>query len=625
MPWTKLQFAPGIVKDTTRYANAGGWYDGNFVRFRQGLPEMWKGWIKMDSSFEFMGICRSLHRHDDLSSFTWLSSGTSDRFYMSSDSVNYDVTPYSRVQALGANPLATTNASSLITVTDTAHGQTVGNYVVLTGATSVGGILNTQINSIEFAIVTVVNDNSYTIDTGVTASSTTSGGGAGITASYIYDAGSADQVYGGGWGTLTWGEEEWGGDSALAIGERMGIWSQDNWGEDLVANPQGGPIFYWDASSPTARMVDILDLVGADGNAPTSCEFILVSHRDRHLLAFGATEFGTGNGSPLLVRWCDQEDITSWNEADTAGTAGSMPLSSGSKLISAIQAQSEIIVWSDTAIFSMSYIGAPYIYSSELIENRSDIVGLKACTAFGSTVYWFGRSGIYMYTGRVTRIDCPIWDYIFNRINWEQATKIVACTNRQYNEVMFFYPSTDGVEIDSMFSLNVEDNTWSTAALPRTAWLDMDAFNNPVGASPDGYHYVHESGASDGSTAPESAIDAYIESSPFELSSEGAFDRGDRFMFIRRILPDVTFRNYGTSTPSMNIVLKMMDKPGGGFEDTSSSQVSRSVTLPVEEFTDDLHVRIRGRALVLRAESSIIDTQWRLGVPRIDVRPDGQR
>jgi hypothetical protein len=622
LPWTQLKFKAGVVKDATRYAASGTWYDSNLVRFRMGLAEMWGGWVQ-NSEFIFSGICRSLNRWADLNGFSWVGVGTSNRFYVVSDDVEYDVTPIASSGVINNNPFATTNGSPIVTVTDTAHGQFPGNVVIFSGGSVVAGL---DLDA-EFIITAYVDDDNYTITATSNANATTTGGGAAVTATYLYDPGSDNAISGGGWGSLTWGEEEWGGDPALGTEDHLGIWSQDNWGEDLVANPQLGPIFYWDATSPSARMVDILDLVGADGNAPTNARFILVSHVDRHLLAFGASEFSTNNPAPMSVRWCDQEDITNWDEASTTGTAGSLPLSQGSRLISAIAAQNEIIVWSDAALYSMQYIGAPYIYSSEIIERRSDILGLKACTVFGSIVLWMGRSGIYSYSGRVEKLDCPVWDYIQGRMNWSQAEKVVASTNRQFGEVIFFYPSTDGLEIDSYFTVNLEQGAWAVGALVRTAWLDMNTDNNPLAAGTDGYLYIHEVGSDDGSVTPAVALDAWIESAPIEMSSEGSFDKGDKFAFIRRILPDVTFRDYsnGVNTPTMNLVLKMMDKPGGGFISSSSSQVVRTAIIPVEEFTDDCHVRLRGRAMVLRAESSALGTQWRLGVPRIDVRTDGQR
>lgn len=627
MPWTKLKFAPGVNKETTRYSADGTWFDSNLVRFREGFPEMWGGWVQAYPSITFTGKCRSLHRFSDLSSFQWLGVGTNTRFYVYSDDLSYDVTPLVDHATLANNPFTTVNLSTTVTVHQVAHGKLPGDYVIFGGSTAVGGIPTGDIN-IEHLITGYVGPDDYQVVMAHAATSSTTGGGAAVTVDYILAAGSEDQITGGGWGTDGWGEDPWGGDPALGSANTMGIWTQDNWGEDLVANAAKGGIYYWDATNPANRMLNILDLASADGNAPAYSEFILVSHKDRHLLAFGASEFGGGGAvAAMSFRWCDQEDILNWNEADLAGTAGSLPLSRGSRFISAIATQQEIVAWTDQAMYAIHYLGAPLIYGADLITDFSDILGLKAAAIFDSTVFWMGRSGFYSYSGRVEKMPCAVWDYVSNRLNYAQANKVYASTNRIHNELIWYYPSINGSENDSYVAFNMKDNVWTIGSLVRTAWLDLDTLNNPIGAYTDGHLYLHESGADDGSTMPVTPLPAYIESAPLELSSEGSFDKGDKFMFIRRILPDVTFRDYsdGVNTPKVNFNLKMMDKPGDGFGQTTSGQASRSVTIPVEEFTDELQVRIRGRSLSLRIDGSTVGTKWRLGTPRIDVRTDGQR
>ena len=335
----------------------------------------------------------------------------------------------------------------------------------------------------------------------------------------------------------------------------------------------------------------------------------------------------------MTFRWCNQEAITNWNEADLTGTAGSLPLSNGSKFISGIATAREIIVWTDQAMYSVQYVGSPFIYTAELLERWSDICGLKARCSFNGIVYWMGGGGFYSYAGRTDKLACPIWDYISNRLNRQQMAKVYAGSNQNHNEVIFFYASNDSgnVEVDSYAALDVMQGIWTFGALPRTAWMDLDALSPVIAASPDDATaarlFEHDQGTDDGSTDPPSAISAFIESGPIELSAEGSYDKGDRMMFVKRILPDVTFRDITASStvPQMNIVLKMMDKPGGGFGENSSSQVQRSVTIPVEQFTDEAFVRLRGRSLTFRAESNTTGTNWRLGFTRIYARTDGQR
>jgi hypothetical protein len=358
-------------------------------------------------------------------------------------------------------------------------------------------------------------------------------------------------------------------------------------------------------------------------------------------LAFGATKFGGATVEPMSFRWSSQENILNWNEADLTGTAGSLPLSIGSRIISAVQTQQEIVAWTDQAMYSIQYLGGTLIYGADLITNFSDILSMKAAVVYDSSVIWMGRSGFYAYVGRVEKMACSVWDYVSTRIDYTQSTKVIASTNRMHDEVIFFYPSkTGGGEIDSYVTYDVKQQVWAIGSLNRTAWLDLDALNNPIAASTDGSLYIHESGADDGSTTPATPLPAFIESSPIEISrgyaqsgdgylsaSKQAIYKGDAFMFIRRILPDVTFRGFsdGVNTPKVNIELKMKDKPGDGFGQTSSSQVVRSAILPVEQFTNELQVRLRGRSLTFRVGDSTAGTQWRLGIPRLDIRSDGER
>jgi hypothetical protein len=654
MPWTSLKISPGLVRNTTRYATSGTWFDCSMVRFRDGFPEKWAGWENAYSGFTMVGKCRSLHRHSDLGGFSWLSAGTSQRFYMISDDLRYDVTPWAGpAVALPNNPFSVTATSSAVIVHHPAHGHFIGDVVLFSGVTgTIGGLPASDFNKAFIISGTAPDgDNHYEINLSTdTPASTATGGGAAVTARYLLRAGNDDFVSGGGWGANTWGYEEWGGDHDNATGEplfaaldQLGIWSQDNWGEDLVACAASNGIYYWKASTPTARMINIKDIPadylgpgapGDDGNAPAEAQFIIVSHRDRHLLAFGASRYGDAVVEPMTFRWCDQETITNWNEADLAGTAGSLPLSNGSKFIAAIATPREILVWTDQALYSVQYIGAPLIYQAELLDRWSDIAGMKAVCSFNGVIYWMGRGGFYAYSGRTEKIPCPVWDYVVNRMNKDQFPKVYASSNQLHNEVIWFYPSILDIENDSYVAFNVMEQTWTFGSLERTAWLDLDALRGVVAASPDGRIYAHEVGADDGSQSPVRPIEAYIESGPIELSSEGSYDKGDKMMFVRRVMPDVTFREMETSSdsPQMNITLKMMDRPGGGFRTQEASETRRSVAaggqsvvIQVEQFTEQAWVRLRGRSMTLRLESDTVGTNWRAGVIRIDARTDGAR
>ena len=627
MPWTKVALSPGIVKDITRYGASGTWVDSNLVRFRDGFPERWRGWVRYLPDTVLDGICRSLHRWALLTGYVYLGIGTNSRFYVASEALINDVTPIRRSATVNA-AINTTSGSNRVVIEDAGHGAVPGNYVIISGASAVGGLTTDQLNT-EHLVTEYIDTDNYAIEvSGSAASSTATGGGASIELNYLFYAGAANQIYGGGWGSSTWGDAAWGGD-LIGNSGTMGLWTQSNWGEDLIACAYDGPIFYWDADNPSDRMVDIRDLPGADGNAPEYARFIAVSHRDRHLLAFGpSNEFGDTEYAPMTIRWCSQEDVTNWNEADLAGSAGSIPLSRGSNFIAVTQTSREFLVWTDAALYSLQFVGAPDVYVAEIVSDSTDIAGVNAARAFGNNVYWMGRSGFYMYDGRVSKMPCPLWNFLLGDLETSQLNKVYCATNRSQNEVIWFYQSVSGDENDKYIAYDIEQNAWTVGVLSRTAWIDMGFQYAPLATSGSGKLLYHETGNDDGEQSPPTAISAYVESAPFELSSEGSFDKGDRFMFIRRVMTDVTFIDYdGVNTPQMTMTLKMMDKPGGGFKTSGSGSISENVLIITgpEEFTDELHVRLRGRSLTVRLESDTLGSLWRIGMPRFDIRTDGQR
>lgn len=617
MPWSKINFAPGITKDVTRYGSEGTWVDANLVRFRNGYPERWAGWTRYYPT-AMEGICRSLHRWSLLAGSVYTGFGTHARYYVESGGVLTDITPL-RTSAALTNPYDTTSGSNIVVVTHVNHGALTNDYIRPAASATVGGVTISG-----WYRVTFIDNDHYSITVSSNATSTVTGGGS-ITIEYLYMVGDADYIAtGDGWGSGPWNVGTWG--SSTGGLDRMGLWSQDNWGEDLVANVYEGPIFYWDASAG-GRMVNIRDLPGADGYAPSTARLITVSHKERFLLAFGVgEEWGGSTAAPMTVRWCSQEDIYNWNEADATGSAGSLPLSHGSQFIAVQQTGQEILVWSDTALYSLQFVGAPDVYVANLIATNTDIAGKNASTAFGGNVYWLGPSGFYAYDGRARPLPSTVWDFVSRDLNWQQSMKIYASTNRTNNEVIWFYQSTAGTECDSYVAYDVVQNIWTTGRLDRTAWLDMSFQYPPLATNAASYALLHGTSNDDESGSTPVPLNAYLESAPLELSSEGSFDKGDRFVFIRRILPDVTFLSPdGSAAPKMNIVIKMMDKPGGGFKNSSSSQVSQGAIIPVEQFTEDCHVRLRGRSMTVRFESNTLNSMWRVGNFRYDMRTDGQR
>lgn len=626
MPWSRLKFAPGVSKDITRYGSEGQWVDSNLIHFRNGYAERWGGWVRYLPDIVLRGMCRSMHRWSVLIGYVYNGLGTNSNFYVSSDDAFYDVTPILSTVTL-TNPFTTTSGSAVVKVTSASHPVLVGNEIIISGATAVGGLTLSG----SYTVTGYIDQDNFQITAASNATSSATGGGASVSIQYVYYAGAADQTRSdstaSGWSSGTWGEGLYGTDGGVPTADNIGLWSQDNWGEDLIANSYDGPIFYWDATFPGNRMVNIRSLPGADGNAPKGARFIAVSHQDRHLLAFGVSEeYGGTTAAPMTVRWCSQENIYNWNEADETGTAGSLPLSKGSRFLAVQPTQTEILAWSDACLYSLQFVGAPDVYVANIVASDTDIAGLNAACVYGSYVYWMGRSGFFVYDGRVQNVPSSVWDYVSRNINWTQSQKIYASSNRNQQEVIWFYPSINSLENDSYVAFDVDEQVWHLGTLARTAWMDNDFQYLPLATAPSGKMLYHDKGMDNGENDPPTPISAYIESAPIELSSEGAYDKGDRFAFLRRILPDVTFLdNDGVNTPKLNLIIKTMDKPGGGFDTSSSSQVSQTVILPVEQWTDDLHVRLRGRSITVRWESDTAGSWWRLGVTRYDIRSDGQR
>tara|TARA_R110001632_G_scaffold45958_1_gene116889 strand:- start:113 stop:1291 length:1179 start_codon:yes stop_codon:yes gene_type:complete len=391
----------------------------------------------------------------------------------------------------------------------------------------------------------------------------------------------------------------------------------DNFGEDLLANARGGGIYYWDASSGTgARAVNITTLSG--NNQPQAANVVLVSERDRHVIAFGCDPQGDpGNLDPLTIRFSDQESFTDW-AATSTNTAGELRIGTGSEIIAAVQTKQQVIIFTDRSVSSMQFIGAPFTFGLSEVSTNTSIAGQNAAVAFGDAVYWMGDQVFYKYDGNVQPIPCPIEEYIFDNMNLSQRSKITSGLNSKFNEIWWFYPSTGSESNDSYVVYNYVEKSWYYGTLARTAWFDNAISNLPIAASPDGYIYFHEDGLNDGSTNPPSPLSSYIESSAIDMGD------GDQFMFVSRVLPDLTFRN-STSTPSATFEVSARDFPGANFDQTNSGAAVRSATAPVEQFTEQLFFRLRGRSMALKVSSNTLGTQWRLGTPRADMRTDGRR
>lgn len=614
MPLQKLQFRPGIVRDLTGYTNEGGWRASNLVRFRFGFPETVGGWEKY-STYTFLGTCRSLHNWVTLLGSNLMGVGTNLKFYLERGGEYNDITPLRDTVTL-TNPFSATNGSSVITVTDVNHGCVNGDFVTFSGATGLGGNVTAAVLNKEYQI-TFVDVDTYTITVAVVANSSDTGNGGTVTAAYQINVGLNTQVGGTGWGAGTWGRGGWGSATTVSAGNSLRLWSQDNYGEDLVFNVRDGGVYYWDASSGlTARGVTLASL-STDSSTPTLASQVMVSDRDRHVIAFGANQGGTSAQDPLLIRFSSQENPYEWTPTST-NTAGDLRLGSGSIIIKAIETKRETVVFTDTALYSMQFIGPPYTFGIQMISNNISIMGYNTAAALDDTVIWMGEREFFIYTGKTDPLLCPVKDYVFDNMNFSERDKICAALNSEYNEITWFYPSASSSENDLYVTFNYREQVWTYGALPRTAWIDHGLREYPQAANGDGYLYNHELGTDDGSTNPPTPLNAYIESAPVDI------ENGDRFSFIRRIIPDVSFTN-STNTPRLDMTLKTQNYPGSNYVDGPSSEVIRSAVVPVEQYTQVKDIRLRGRSVILRVESNRLGTSWRLGSPRIEIQPDGRR
>tara|TARA_R110001606_G_scaffold158633_1_gene302477 strand:+ start:92 stop:1957 length:1866 start_codon:yes stop_codon:yes gene_type:complete len=621
MPLSKFVFKPGIMREGTAYDNEGGWFDSNLVRFNSGRPEKVGGWRK-DTENNFLGTCRALHPWVALSGSKFLGLGTHLKYYINEGDSFNDVTPIRKTTTNGIT-FSATNGSSIITVTDSSHGAVQNDFVTLSGAVSLGGLITAPVLNQEYQIVSVVNANSYTITakntsgTTITANSSDSGnGGSGVDGVYQINVGLDVYVQSSGWGAGAWNSGTWGSVTALSNTNQLRLWSNDNFGEDLVIAVRGGAIYYHDTSSGVeTRAVELTSLTGAN-LVPTICLGITVSETDRHLIVLGSDPISgttrTGVLDPMLISFSDQEDPTQFEPLET-NTAGSLRLSEGSLIVGSVKARQETLVWTDTALYSVSFIGPPFTFGINLINNNTGLISPNAAVTSPNGVYWMGYDNFYIYNGGVQKVPCSVLSYVFDDLNAGQGYKIFAYTNNDHDEIGWFYPSSSSEEIDRYVVYDYNDKVWTYGELSRTAWVDEGTVNYPRATS-EGYLYEHEFGYNaDG----EPMTNVYIESSDFDIGD------GEQFAFISRIIPDIKFLNNGESG-KVDIVLKTRDFPGDTLTTNSTSIVGSS--------TQQLHIRSRARQAVIRlqsndnnGDSSNNDTGWRLGATRLDIRNDGRR
>ena len=631
MPLQTLDFQPGIDKESTDYAAKGGWVDGNLVRFRKGRVEKVGGWKKLGTNF-YLGTGRALHSWISLGGVRYLGVGSTFKYYIEEGNTYYDITPIRATTSAGDVTFAATNGSSTITITDTSHGAVTNDFVTFSGAVSLGGNVTAEVLNQEYQISLVTGINTYEItakDTSgatVTANASDSGnGGSSVVGAYQINVGLDTFVKSSGWGVGTWGAGGFGSASSISAVNQLRLWTHDNYGENLIINPRGAGIYRWVENNGTS--VRALELSGISGAnlVPTVALQVVTSETDRHLVVLGADPISgssrTGVIDPMLVAFSDQENELDF-EPRATNTAGSLRLSSGSFIVGGIKSRQEILIFTDTSLYSMNFIGPPLTFAINLINEGSGLLSPKSAVNAPNGVFYASKTGFYFYSGSVKRLPCTVQEYVFEDLDLEQAFKCHMGVNTEFSEIWFFYPSlADGTgEISRYVIYNYEENHWSVGSLIRYAWLDAGIEDQPLATVTSGTQqcvFEHETGFDD---YEDAMTGVFIESADLDISS------GDSFTFIKQIIPDMKFvTETGVNpSPAMNIVLKSRDYPGQSLTTDSTTQVTPSTTFN--------NVRTRARQVAFRFESDDDNTaadqkgyKWRLGSTRIDIQPSGRR
>ena len=690
MPFSKIIFTPGVNRENTRYKNEGGWYESQWVRFRQGSPEKIGGWTQYSPN-TFLGVCRSLWNWVTLSFLNLVGVGTNLKYYLTYGTSYYDITPIRLTVTLGADPFQTQALSPIVTVTATSNGAFINDFVTFSGATTFAGL---TLNG-EYQILTTPSASTFTINAGSNASTGTSGGGSSVVAAFQVNTGPATQTPFNGWGAGNFGLGPWG--TGQTVKNNLQIWNAYNFGENLIFGPRGGSIYYWYASSGVTTRGVLLSStggtvtitiaspavitsnvtlpnnsaiqLGTTGALPTGLtagttyyvvnvsgtsfnlattqngspintsgsqsgvqsisnlvdvplyqNYIQVSDSSNFVIVFGTNAIGTTTLDPMQIRWSDQQNPTVWYP-DITNQAGDVRLSHGSQIITAIQTRQEIFVLTDAAAYSLQYLGPPYVWGVQLLGENTTIIGPNAATYASGVVYWMGIDKFYMYDGRVQTLSSDLRRYVFQNINYNQNQQVYCSTVEGFNEVWWFYVSGSGDQCNAYVVYNYIEKNWYYGTIGRTAWLDTTLQNNPIGATYNGYLCNQESGVDDNETGTPAPIDAFISSSEFDIGD------GDHFVFIDRILPDLTFSGSTSGTnPATTMTLIALTDSGSGATQIKDNTVNYTATYNItEEFTGQVYTRIRGRQMIFKMESNQAGTTWQLGAPRFNMRLDGRR
>ena len=614
MKLVDLKFQPGIDKQDTAYS-AGDqrkYVDSDFVRFHYGKPERWKGWSYLPNPNKtIVGVVRDTHSWVGLDGIRYLALGTDRKLYIYTEGALYDITPLRDTEAL-TNPF-TTNGTTTVSVADAAHGAAVGDFVTFDSFSTIDGLDMNQ----EFEVTSVTSASVYTVTHTSTASGSTSGGGGSGNAKYQITTGPSTSTYGYGWGTLTWNTSTWNtprSSSSVVLSARQ--WSLDNFGEDLIATVLNGGTFIWDTSGGTGVRATALS------NAPTASRFSIVSTDTRHLLIFG-TETTIGDASTqddLLFRFSDREDATDYTPVST-NEAGSLRISDGSRIMGAVKSSGQILVWTDTSMHGIQFVGTPFTFGLRQLGANCGLIAQHAAIEVNGRAYWMSDDSFYMYDGVVKKMPCSVQDYVFDDMSYTNRNDIACGLNAAFNEIIWYYPSANATQIDRAVVYNYLENTWYTLSLGRTTWLGAYVYEQPIateynaslsannstilgltaGAS---YVYEHESG---NNQADGTAITAFLTSGSVEIAD------GDELMSVSKLVPD--FDNLANT---MTATLTLEQYPQSADTVTTTGSISST--------TEKINVRGRGRAVKIKYETNTVnDTAWRLGSTKLQLRPDGRR
>jgi hypothetical protein len=649
MPLSKLVFKPGANRDQTNYASEGSWFDMDKVRFRSGFPEKIGGWVVQNFQ-QYIGVARSVFTWGTTDGSELIGIGTDVKMYVSAGTYMYDITPLrtTLVSPNTNNCVGTTNTSRDVTITVSGHGLTTGDYVTISGVTgpTVGGIPNTEINAEH--VVTVIDSSTFTITVATAATSTTTGqGGTAIIIACQITIGFSGTTFGYGWGTGTWSRGTWGSSSTVPVILPPRLIFQDKFNNDLVFNIRESFIYYWAYTSAFNTRAVLLSAIPGAVAVPQQVTKVLFSAQG-FLLALGCTNYDASASSPnylgpydpMLVRWANVDpDIgpepENWQPTLT-NTAGFLRLQAGTAIVTGLSTKQEVLIWTDTSLTSLQFLGTSEVFGQSLIANAITIMAPNVVVPANNVVYWMGNDKFYIYSGRVDTLPCTLRQYVFDNINRNQSDIFFSGSNAEFNEIIWFYCSANATEIDRYVVYNYSENIWYFGTLVRTAWTDAGLFQYPIALNA-GNVYYHELGHDDGQPtgAPPLPIDSYIQSADIDIED------GDKYMLIRRIIPDVNFSSSdltnsvtgATLTPEVTMTVGVRNFPGATSSTTNAEGESTAelvtssgtTTATVNQYTNQVFVRARGRQMNFKISSNGVGVQWQLGMPRVDARPDGLR